>query len=134
LARYSGRKGLVYLSTSGTAAATSFTPISAWTLDAATDRQEVTAFGDANKVYIQGLQNVQGTFTGFFDDTTSANLFTAAASADGVKLYLYPSSDAITKYAYGPAWLDASINVSVGGAITVNGSFAASGSWGLGKL
>ena len=122
------------MSASGTAAAVSFAPLSSWNIDATTDKVEVTSFTDTNKTWLQGLKNVQGSFAGFFDDTTSANLFTAADSADGVKLYLYPSSDAIAKYAYGPAWIDASINVSVSGAVTVTANFAANGNWGLNKL
>jgi hypothetical protein len=45
-------------------------------------------------------------------------------------MYLYPSTDAATKYWYGPAWLDASVNVSVSGAVTIAGNFVANGSWG----
>ncbi len=71
---------------------------------------------------------MKGTFSGFFDDA-EGKLITAAASSDGCKLYLYPSSDAATKYKCGPAWLDASINVDVSGAVQVSGSFVANGSW-----
>jgi hypothetical protein len=57
-------------------------------------------------------------------------LFTAADSTDGVKLYLYMSSNAPTVYWYGPAWLDASCAVPVNGANTVSGNFVANGAWG----
>lgn len=134
MAKYHGRKGLIYMSASGTAAATTFANMTAWTLNANTDKVDVTAFTDTNKAYVQGLKDIQGTFQGFFDDSASAALFTAADSSDGVKLYLYPSSDAIAKYAYGPAWVDASIATSVNGAVTVSANFAANGAWGLNKL
>lgn len=134
MAKYHGRGGLVYLSTSGTGNATSFANLNAWTLNYNTDKAEVTAFGDANKTYVQGLPDVQGTFTGFWTDDGAANLFTAVASTDGVKLYLYPNSSAITKYAYGPAWIDCSVSTPVSGAVTISASFAANGSWGLNKL
>lgn len=122
------------MSTTGAGAATSFANMTNWSINANTDKFEVTAFGDGNKTYVQGLKDVQGAFQGFYDDSASANLFTAADSADGVKLYLYPSSDAITKYAYGPAWVDASITSEVGGVVRVSASFAANGSWGFSKL
>jgi len=122
------------MSTTGTAAATSFANMTAWSINANTDKFETTAFGDANKTYVQGLKDIQGTFQGFYDDSASANLFTAADSADGVKLYLYPSSDAISKYAYGPAWIDASIQTEVGGVVRVSASFASNGNWGFNKL
>lgn len=72
---------------------------------------------------------MSGNFSGFWDDTDST-LKSAAASADGTKLYLYPSTDALTKYAYGPAWVDVSYDVAVDGAVKISGSYAANGSWG----
>ena len=129
MAVYAGRKGVVYLSTTGSGAAVNVIKLNAWTINKTTDKIEVTAFGDANKTYVQGLPDVQGTISGSWDDTETKP-FTAAASADGCKLYLYPSSDKTTSYHYGPAWLDMSMEVSVSGAVTISGAFAANGSWG----
>ena len=126
---YAGRKGVVYLSTTGSGNASSVLKLNAWTVNRTTDKIEVTAFGDANKTYVQGLPDVQGTFGGFWDDNESKP-FTGAGSSDGMKMYLYPSSDAPTKYWYGPAWLDVSMDLGVNGAATISGSFAANGSWG----
>lgn len=128
MARYHGKRGIVYISTTGSTAAAAITQTE-WTLNMATDKVEVTSFGDANKTYVQGLKDVQGTLSGFWDDS-DAKLFTAADSADGIKMYLYPSTDAPTKYFYGPAWLDASINTSVSGAVSTSANFSANGSWG----
>jgi hypothetical protein len=129
MARYHGSRGAAYLSTTGTGTAVAAVSLSAWTLDKATDKVEVTAFGDSNKTYVQGLPDVKGTLSGFFDSSDDA-LFDGSESSDGVKLYLYPSSNAPTIYHYGPAWLDASISVDAKGAITVSGSFVANGAWG----
>ena len=129
MAVYAGRKGVVYLSTSGSGNATSVLKLTKWSLDQSTDKIEVTAFGDANKTYVQGLKDVKGSFSGFWDDTETKP-FTAADSSDGCKMYLYPSSDAPTKYWYGPAWLDVSIDTGVADAVSISGSFAANGSWG----
>jgi hypothetical protein len=129
MARYAGGKGLVLLSTTASGVAITAVSLSQWTLDRSTDKVEVTAFGDLNKTFVQGLPNIQGTLTGFFDSADDA-LFDGADSTDGVKLYLYPSSLATTIYHYGTAWLDASISVDVKGACTVTGSFVAAGSWG----
>jgi hypothetical protein len=128
LARYHGKKGVVYISTTGSGNASSITQTE-WTLNMNTDKVEVTSFGDANKTYVQGLKDIQGTLAGFWDDS-DAKLFTAADSTDGIKMYLYPSSDAPTKYFYGPAWLDASINTGVSGAVAISANFSANGSWG----
>lgn len=129
MALYHGKKGVIYISTSGSAAAIAAVSLSSWSLDSATDRVEVTAFGDTNKTYVQGLPDLTGDLSGFWNDT-SDQLYDASRSADGVKLYLYPSSDATGKYWYGPAWVDFSIEVPVDGAATISGSFAANGSWG----
>jgi hypothetical protein len=129
VAQYHGKSGVVYISTSGSSAAVAAVKLAAWSLNSATDRVEVTAFGDANKTYVQGLPDLTGEISGFWDDA-SDQLYDASRSADGVKLYLYPSSNAVTKYWYGPAWVDFNIDVPVDGAVTISGSFAANGSWG----
>jgi hypothetical protein len=129
MAVYPGRKGVIYMSTTGSGAATNVLQLNSWTLNKTTDKIEVTSFGDANKTYVQGLPDIQGSFSGFWNDTETKP-FTGAASSDGVKLYLYPSADKATSYHYGPAWLDASMEVSVSGAVTITANFAANGSWG----
>jgi hypothetical protein len=129
MAVYAGRKGVVYISTSASGTATNVIKLSAWTINKTTDKIDVTSFGDANKTYVQGLPDVQGTLTGFWDDSETKP-FAAAASTDGLKMYLYPSADKTTSYHYGPAWLDCSMEVSVTGAVTITGNFVANGSWG----
>ncbi len=125
---YHGKKGVVYLSTTGTGAATTTVSLTEWTLNMATDTVETTAFGDSNKTYVQGLKDVSGTISGFWNDAND-NLFVAADSADGCKLYLYPSSDAPTRYFYGPAWIDASVNTGVSAAVALSANFKANGAW-----
>jgi hypothetical protein len=129
MARYHGRKGVVYVSTTGSGNASAAIALNSWTLDQTTDKTEVTSFLDGNKVYVQGLKDVSGTIGGFWDDTED-KFFIAADSPDGNKLYLYPSADAPTRYWYGPSWLDASINVGVGDAISISANYSANGTWG----
>lgn len=130
MATYHGRGGVVYLSTSGSGTASSVLNITEWSIDRDTDVVEVTSFGDSNKTYVQGLANLQGSFSGFWNDTET-KIFTAASSTDAIKLYLYPSSSITTKYAYGTAWLSASISTSVSGAVAISGNFSAATSWGF---
>jgi len=129
VSRYHGKKGKIYISTSGSGTAANVISLSAWSLDKSTDKVDVTAFGDTNKTYVQGLPDIKGSFSGFWDDTSTA-IFTGADSTDGVKVYLYPSSDAPTCYHYGPAWLDASMDNGVTAAVQIKGSFVANGAWG----
>jgi len=129
VARYHGNKGVVYSSVTGTGVAVVLASLSKWSLDMATDKVDVTSFGDLNKTYVCGLKDLKGSLSGFWEDTQDA-LFDGADSTDGVKLYLYPASTAPTVYFYGPAWLDASIDVGVSGAVAVSGNFVANGAWG----
>lgn len=127
MAKYPGRKGQIKMAaTAGGAAVT--VGMAEWSLDMKTGKFDVTSFGDANMTYVQGLPDLQGSFSGFWDhaDTT---LFSAAAASGAVNMYLYPSTDAATIYWYGTAFVDASISVPVGGAVAISGSFAAASTW-----
>src|SRR6188768_3691303 len=125
---HSGRTGLVYIAIeSSTGVGTLCVSLNSWTINKATDKYDVTSFGDSNKTYVQGLPDVQGTISGFWNDAETKP-FAGAASTNGVKLYLYPDSTALTKYAYGIAWLDASIETPVSGAVTLSANFAAANS------
>lgn len=128
MAAYHGKKSVVYLSTTGSGSASSVVKMAAWSVDSSTDKVDVSSFGDTNKSYVIGLPDLKGTFSGFFDDTET-KIATAASSSDGCKLYLYPSSDAPTKYKCGPAWLDMSISTSETDAVKISGTFVANGSW-----
>ena len=129
MAVYHGRRGRMLLSTTGSGTPTTVLHLTEWALNMPTDRVETTSFGDANKTYVQGLQDLSGTFSGFWDDTES-KLFQAAVSGTGSQVYLYPdATNAPTKYAYGPAWVDVSITTGVAAAVAVSGSFAANGAW-----
>jgi hypothetical protein len=129
MSRYHGKKGRVMMSTSGAGAAVAVASLSAWSIDASTDTVETTSFGDVNKTYVQGLPDISGTFDGFFDDNDST-VFVGSSSADGVKLYLYPSTDALARYWYGPAWVSYSITTGVADAVTISANFSANGAWG----
>jgi len=130
MARYHGKKGKILMSTSGSGTATPVASMATWSLDVTTDRVEVTAFGDANKQYVQGLGDYSGAFSGLWDDT-EATVFTGQTSSTGVKLYLYPDyTNAVTKYWYGTANVDYSVSVDVGDAVKVTGTFGAAGDWG----
>lgn len=129
MAKYAGKSGVIYISTSGTGNATSIVGLNAWSLNMPTDKHEVTEFGDANKNYVQGFPDATGSLSGWWDDTDD-NLYDASRSSDGCKMYLYPSSDASSKYWYGPAWVDFSIDCPASGPVAVSADFVAKSSWG----
>lgn len=126
---YHGKKSVIYMSTTGAGTAANVPFFAEWTLDRSTDTVEVTSFGDTNKVFVQGLPNCNGTFSGFFDSAQDT-LFDAGESTTPVKMYIYPSADASSIYHYGTAWVSASMAAGVSGAVTISGSFVAASSWG----
>jgi hypothetical protein len=130
MARHAGRNGAVYISTTGSGAAAPVTQ-AAWSCNFSTEKIDVTSFRDANLVKVQGLPDVAGEFSGFWEDQ-ELTLFTASRSNDGVKMYLYPDIvNTANAYIYGPAWVDFSIKAGVSGAVEVSGTFAANGNWGV---
>ena len=129
MAVYHGKRALVYMSTDGTGAATSVIKLNTWSLDMSADYAETTGFGDASKNYVKGFKDLKGALAGTWDDT-SDTLYDASESTNGVKMYLYPSRDALTKYWYGPAWTDFKIDVGIGDAVRVSANFQGNGDWG----
>lgn len=130
MARAHGKNAAVYLAPNGTGVAVPIGTASKWSLNRETDSVPVTAFGDLNKVYVQGLPDLKGTIAAWWDSATDP-LYAAGVSADGTKLYLYPDRlNTPTVYDYGPAWINTSVDVDVSGAVSIAGNFIASGSWG----
>ena len=123
----SGRKGRLYADTSSGAdgSAKPIANLNSWSISQATDRTEVTAFGDQTKTYIAGLRDASGDFGGFHD--TDGELYNAT-DGSARKFYLYETTDATNKYWYGTATFDITTNGTVGGAVEVSGSWAASSS------
>lgn len=128
MARHHGSKGSVKMDPTGGATAVLVASLNAWTLDQARDKADVTAFGDTNKQYVQGLPDVKGTIGGWLDDSDLA-LFEVAAGDIPALLELYPTSLVPTLKWSGLAYLDASINVSATGAVSVSSSFVGAGPW-----
>ena len=123
----------MYIGTTGGGVAAAVISLNSWSLNRATDKIEVTSFLDSNKTYVQGLPDLRGSFAGFWDDTET-KIFTAAASTAAVNMYLYPSQDILTKYAFGVAWLDASLDCSVSDAVKISSDYVAGGSWDTSRL
>lgn len=124
----SGRKGRLYASVTSGGTAEPIANLTRWSLNGATDRFDVTSFGDTNKTYAASLPDAQGDFAGFYD-TASAQLYTAATDGVARKVYLYPTTDATGTYWFGTALFDFSVETPVDGPIAVSGSFAAASSF-----
>lgn len=131
MARLHGRTGRLYadFSAGGGAAATPVVSQKSWEINASSDRTDVTCMGDMNKVYLQGLPDAQGSFTGLYDDAAGTAYSAARDISDNAarKFYLYPTTNDTAKYFYGTAYFDVTITGDVANAIEMSGSWAAAG-------
>jgi hypothetical protein len=80
--------------------------------------------GDNNKVYVAGLPDASGDFSGFYDDST-VQTYTAAVDGLARKFYLYPNTLTNTQYFWGTILPDFAVNGAVGGAVEVKASWNA---------
>lgn len=124
MGRIHGKRGRVYMGIASGGTAEPLPFIASWEVNQPTDKAPVTAMGDRNKTYVNGMPDTQGSFRGFMDDST-AQVYTAAIDALPRKLYIYPDILSNTKYWYGMAIVDASTAGGVDGPVTLNSSWAA---------
>jgi len=119
-----GRYGQVKWDAAGT------TPVllislNAWTGDFKTEMEDVTCFGDVNRVYIPGMKDAKGTIGGFWN-SANVEIFEAAEQETPGMLELVPNSTEPTFLWSGLAYLDASIDASLQ-APKISGTWTAAG-------
>lgn len=103
------------LASGGTAEPIAF--VKSFSFSAATDKTDVTAFGDGNKIYVAGLPDSSGQFAFWYDDAT-VQTYTAAVDGVARKFYLYPDIVNVpAQYWFGTILPDFSVQSSVDGAI-----------------
>jgi hypothetical protein len=126
VARIHGKSGRLYAAIASGGNAEPIAYLNSWSIDFSTDKADVTAFGDTNKVYVSGLPDSSGSFGGFYDDAT-AQLYTAAQDGVARKFYLYPSNATTGQYWYGTALFDFSVTSGVADAVAISGNWNAAG-------
>lgn len=125
MSRIAGRRGRIYLGiASDTASAEPLPFVASWSVSFATEKIDVTAMGDQTKVYVSGIPDAQGEWSGFFDDATNQS-YTAAVDGLARKFYLYPNTNDTGKYFWGTVLPDLSVNSTVNGAAEMTASWAA---------
>ena len=118
------------MSTTAAGAAVPVVGATGWTFDGSTDKDDATAFGDANKITVLGTPNAAGGFTFKWDDTDTT-LFTAAEAGEAVKMYLYRDAANIpTAYRYGYAFVDIAEDTNNTSSVGGSGTFSPSAAWG----
>ena len=125
MARRHGRNGQVYLGLTSGAAASALPFQASWSINMNVDKQDVTAFGDGNKVYVAGLPDASGDFSGFMDDATSQ---TYIAAVDGLarNFYLYPdATNSPSVYWFGTVLPDFSADGAIAGPVNFKSTWNA---------
>ncbi len=130
MGRIHGRNGMVYLGIAPSpAAAAPLAYVSDWTVNFTVAKVDVTALGDSNLVWVSGLPDASGDFTGFYDTATSQ---TYQASVDGQprNFYLYPSLLGVQgtnpgQYFFGTILPDFSSSGGIAAAVTMKSSWNA---------
>ena len=107
---------------------------SEWSLQRNRDYVDDTSFGALNKTYLAGLPNCQGNFSGFLD--ASGDIMLDSAESGSQNLFLYADDGtvpggSIRCVAYGPAFIDASVTVSLNDAAKITGEWRASDAWSI---
>jgi len=126
--RHHGRNGSIYLSVTNGALPSPCAFQASWTLNKVVAKQDVTAFGDQNLVYVSGLPDSSGDFGGFWDDAT-AQTYSAATDGLSRNMYLYPDlQNTPNVYCFGPVLPDFSIDGSISGAVNFKSTWNAAGS------
>jgi hypothetical protein len=112
--------------------------LNAWTASFSTEFEDVSQFGNTNRVYIPGLRDASGTIGGFWD-SADRTLFTASIATTPGKLVLMPNITDTTPASgtphdapafYGLAYIDFNIDCSLQ-APKVTGNWRAAGDWAL---
>ncbi len=101
---------------------------SKWTVDMKADTAEATAFGDTRKVHVQGLGDMKGTFTGFYDTGTIGLLIAAANAPDATPNTLRITPNVVSfpdQFFEGPAWISADAEGDIKDVVKSNATWVA---------
>jgi hypothetical protein len=125
MAIISGRNGQVLWDPAGTTATVPILSLNAFTAEFKTEFEDVSCYGDVNRVWLPGMKDSSGSLSGFFNSEELA-LFEAAEQDTPGLLKLVPSSTEPLVFWSGPAYMDASIDSSLS-APKLSGTWKAAG-------
>lgn len=91
MSRIHGRNGIAYVAVNSGAAASPMAFLTDWSINFTVNKVDVTAMGDPNIIYVAGLPDANGDFSGFYD-TATAQTYVAATDGLARNFYLYPST------------------------------------------
>jgi len=124
MARIHGRNGVVYLGLTNGGAASPVTFLTDWSINKTVDKVDVTAMGDPNKIYVSGIPDAAGDFTGWYDDSTP-QMYAAANDGLSRNFYLYESTLSAANYWFGQILPDFSVSGGVTKAVDIKSAWKA---------
>jgi len=125
MGRLAGRNGRIYLGIASSAATAEPLPfVASYNISWKSPKINVTAMGDNNNIYVAGIKDASGSWSGWYDDAT-AQSYTAATDGLPRKFYLYPNTNTLTQYFWGQVLADMSIDASHDGGISMSADWAA---------
>lgn len=127
--RIHGRNGIVYLGINPGDSASPMAFLSDWSINFTVAKVDVTCMGDSNLIWVAGLPDASGDFTGFFD-TATAQTYVAAQDGQPRNFYLYPSTLGVQganpgQYFFGTILPDYSLSGGVGAAVSLKSAWNA---------
>lgn len=129
MSRIHGRNGIVYLGVNPSDAASAMAFLSDWSINFSVAKVDVTCMGDTNLIWVAGLPDASGDFSGFFD-TATAQTYIAAQDGLPRNFYLYPSTLGSQganpgQYFFGQILPDFSLAGGVSAAVSLKSSWNA---------
>lgn len=133
MSRIHGRNGVAYVAVDQASGANPIASpmafLSDWSINFVVAKVDVTAMGDLNLIWVAGLPDASGDFTGFYD-TATAQTYVAATDGQPRNFYLYPSTVAAqmgppAQYFFGTILPDYSVTGGVTTAVSLKSTWNA---------
>jgi hypothetical protein len=129
LSRIHGRNGVAYVGVNNADQASPMAFLSDWSINFTVAKVDVTAMLDTNLIYVAGLPDASGDFTGFYD-TATAQTYVAAVDGLPRNYYLYPSNLAaqitpVPQYFFGTILPDYALAGGVTSAVSLKSTWNA---------
>ncbi len=129
MSRIHGRNGIAYVAVNSGNAASPMAFLSDWSINYTVAKVDVTCMGDPNLIWVAGLPDASGDFSGFYD-TATAQTYISATDGQPRNFYLYPSTlgaqgSAPGQYFFGQILPDYSLAGGVAAAVSLKSTWNA---------
>ena len=124
MSRLHGRNGIAYVGVNTGDAASPMAFLSDWSLNFVVNKVDVTSMGDQNLIWVAGLPDASGDFSGFYD-TATAQTYVSATDGLPRNFYLYPSNTATQggQYFFGQILPDYALAGGVAAAVSLKSTW-----------